>query len=102
MKRFLVVFILANCFVFHVFSQTLIEGTVTGVDKKPLEDAHVLIPSKGIATITDSKGMYQLKVNLSGLQTIRVSYSGYKTNEQQISVISGSKNKVVLNLNNLL
>ena len=95
MKRFLVVLLIVNCFVFQGFAQAiLIEGRITGIDSKPLEDAHVSIPAKGIAAITDRNGKYQLKGILSGLQTIRVSYSGYKTNEQQISIIAGQNNSV--------
>ncbi|MCX6239963.1 MAG: TonB-dependent receptor [Bacteroidia bacterium] len=95
MKRFLIVFIISYCFVVQGFSQTvLIEGSVTGMDKKPMEDAYVSIPAKGISTITDRNGKYQITGNFSGNLTIRVSYSGYKTNEQQISVVAGQKNKV--------
>lgn len=93
MKRFLVIFIIVNCFIFHGFAQaTLIEGSVTGNDSKPLEDAYVSIPAKGISAITDRNGKYQITGNFSGNITIRVSYSGFKTNEQQISVVAGQKN----------
>jgi outer membrane receptor for ferrienterochelin and colicins len=95
MKRFFVVLYIVNCIVFQGFAQsTLIAGGVSGIDGKPLEGAYVSIPAKGIFAISDSKGKYQLKGNLSGSQTIRASYSGYKTNEKQISIVAGQNNSV--------
>ena len=95
MKIFLIVILIVNCFVLKGYAQTtLIVGSVSGIDGKPLEDAHVSVPAKGIAALTDRDGKYQIKGNLSGNQTIRVSYSGYKTNEQQIIIISGQQNSV--------
>jgi len=95
MKRFLIVILIVNCFAFQSFAQTtLIEGSVKSTDSKPLEDAHVSIVAKGISAIVDRNGKYQLKGNLSGLQTIRVSYSGYKTNEQQITIVAGQKDSL--------
>ena len=95
MKRFLIVLIVMYCLVLQGFAQaTIIEGIVTGVDGKPLEDSYVTIPAKNITTLTDRNGKFQLKGNLTGIQTIRVSYSGYKTNEKQILLIEGQKNSV--------
>jgi len=95
MKRFLIILIIMNCFVLQGFSQaTIIEGIVTDVDGKPLEDSYVTIPAKNITTLTGRNGKFQLTGKLTGIQTIRVSYSGYKTNEKQISVIEGQKNSV--------
>ncbi len=93
MKRILIVFLIVNCIVFQGFTQTIsIEGTVKGVNGKPLEDSHVSIPAKGISTVTDQNGMYQLTGKISGLLTIRASFTGYKTQELQISVVAGQKN----------
>jgi len=93
MKRFLIVLLIVNCFVFQGFAQTtLIIGSVTGFDGKPLEGAHVTIPAKGMGAVTDRSGKYKLTGNLSGNQTLRVSYSGCKTNEQQISIVAGQQN----------
>jgi outer membrane receptor for ferrienterochelin and colicins len=90
MKRFIVVALVLNSFVFQALAQTsIIQGSVTGIDKKPIEYATVSIPTKGIGTYTDQNGKFTLKCNLSGEQTIRVSYSGYKTNEQQVSIVPG-------------
>jgi len=95
MKRFLIVLIVMYCLVLQGFAQaTIIEGIVTGVDGKPLEDSYVTIPAKNITTLTDRNGKFQLKGILTGVQTIRVSYSGYKTNEKQILLIEGQKNSV--------
>ena len=95
MKSILFVLLLVNCLVFQSFGQAvLIQGTVIGDDSKPLEDAHVIILAKGVSGITDKNGKFQLSGNLSGLQTIVVSYAGYKTNEQQITAIAGQNNNI--------
>lgn len=95
MKRFLVVLLIVNYFVIQGFAQAIIiEGSVTGVDGNPLEDSYVSIPAKGIASLTDRNGKFQLKGKLTGLQTIRVSYSGYKTNEKQVSIVDGQNNNI--------
>jgi len=95
MKRFLTAFIILNCFVFQGFAQTtLIEGKVSGIDNESLEDAYVFLPAKNISTITDRNGKFQLKGKLSGLQTIKVSYAGYKTTELQITVVADKVNHV--------
>ncbi len=95
MKRFLIVLIVMNCFVLQGFSQaTIIEGIVTGVDGKPLPDSYVTISAKNITALTDKNGKFQLTGKFTGIQTIRVSYSGYKTNEKQITIIEGQKNSV--------
>jgi len=81
--------------VFHVFGQnTIIEGIVKGKDGQPIEDAYVSVTSKGISTLTNVKGIYLLTGKISGLQTISVSYAGFKTNEQKVSLIPGQKNVV--------
>jgi len=95
MKRFFTVLIILNYFALQGFAQSaLIEGRVLGIDSLPLEDATITIPSKNISAITDRNGRYQLSGKLSGLQSIRVSYSGYKTDEQQITVSANEKNQL--------
>jgi len=73
---------------------THIEGFVTGTDNEPLEEAYVFFPVKNIYAVTDRNGKYQLSGEIAGLQTIKVSYSGYKTNEQQITVMAGKTNRI--------
>ncbi len=73
---------------------TLIEGTVKGADGKPLEDSYVSISAKRITALTDRDGKFRLTGKLTGLQTIRASYSGYKTSEKEITIVEGQKNSV--------
>jgi len=88
-----------NCCIFQGSAQTvMIQGSVTGFERKPLEGAYVSIPAKGIISITDRNGKYQLNGIISGLQTIRVSYSGYKTNEKQILIETGKINSADFSL----
>lgn len=82
MKRFLLVLVIVNFFAIGCFAQTtLIEGRVAGGDGKPLPDAYVSIPFKGLTALTDRNGKFQVSGKLEGSITIRISYSGYKTNE---------------------
>jgi len=96
MKRFFVLLIIVNCFVIQGFAQQaiFIEGSVTGVDGKPLADSYVSIPGKGITGLTDRNGKFKLTGKLTGPNTVRVSYSGYKTIEKQITILSGQTNNV--------
>lgn len=95
MKRILILLLVVNCFIIQGLAQAVfIDGSVTGVDGKPLEDAYVSISAKGIAALTDRKGKFQLKGKLEGSQTVSASYSGYKTVEKQISIVAGQKNSV--------
>lgn len=95
MKRIFIILLIVILFVIQGYAQTfLVEGTVTGIDGKPLEDSHVSIPAKGIAVLTDQNGKFKLTGKIAGLQTIRVSYSGYKTNEKQMSIVEGQKNSI--------
>jgi outer membrane receptor for ferrienterochelin and colicins len=109
MKKFLLVLLMVNCYAFQVFAQSaVIAGVVSGIDGKPIEDSYVSIPSKNISTVTDRNGKYVLKGNFSGQQTIRVSYSGYKTNEKQFLVVAGTNSidfvleQAVIDLNGIV
>ena len=109
MKRFLIVLYIVLAFVSQGFSQsTLIEGIVKGMDNLPLEDAHVVLSPKGLSAKTDKNGKYQLKGIVSGVQTIRVSYSGYKTIEQSVNLNSQKTNldftleQAVIDLNEIV
>jgi outer membrane receptor for ferrienterochelin and colicins len=93
MNKFIVVLFLVNWSVILTFGQTtVIEGSIKGTDGHPLEGSHVSIAPKGISDVADLNGNYRLTGKMAGLQTIRVSYAGYKTSEIQLSVVAGQQN----------
>lgn len=95
MKRFFLILLIFNWSVIQGFGQTiLIEGSVKGKDGQPIEDAYVTLAAKNISALTDISGKYRLNGNVSGTQTIRVSYAGFKTVEKQITLNAGQTNLV--------
>ncbi len=95
MKRLFFILLIFNWSVIQGSGQTiLIEGSVKGKDGHPIEDAHVTLIAKNISALTDISGKYRLNGKVSGIQTIRVSYAGYKTVEKQITVNVNQKNLV--------
>jgi outer membrane receptor for ferrienterochelin and colicins len=95
MKRLILILLLINYFVILGSGQiTQIEGSIQGVNGQPIEGSHISIPGTGSSSVSDVNGKYQLSGKISGFQTIRVSYAGFKTNEKQISVVPSQKNLV--------
>jgi outer membrane receptor for ferrienterochelin and colicins len=95
MKRLFFILLLINYFVIQGSGQiTQIEGSVKGIDGQPIEGSYVSIPATGSSAVSDVNGQYHLTGKITGFQTIRVSYAGFKTNEKQISVVPNQKNLV--------
>ena len=70
-----------------VFSQLTINGTVSdGSLNKPLPNATVVIENTYTATVTNSEGKFELKNLKEGNYQIRISYLGYETNVQKITL----------------
>ncbi|MEM6347534.1 MAG: TonB-dependent receptor [Bacteroidota bacterium] len=66
-------------------AQGTISGKVTDVDNDVLVGATVLLEGTGKGTLTDGEGMYSLSVP-AGEYTVRVSYQGYASQTQTLSV----------------
>jgi TonB-dependent SusC/RagA subfamily outer membrane receptor len=67
-----------------------IEGTVTDAsDGSSLPGATVQVPEEGIGTATDSQGQYALEDVPAGTHVLRVSFVGYETLTQEVSVEAG-------------
>ncbi|MCU0443861.1 MAG: TonB-dependent receptor [Microscillaceae bacterium] len=74
-----------------VWAQT---GTIKGkvldsTNDEPLPGANVLIKGTSKGTATDLSGEFQLNLVSQGMQTVIVSYLGYKEMETQVEVIAG-------------
>lgn len=61
-----------------------IKGSVMDVDKTPLSGVNIIVKNTKNGTLTDEKGSFEIK-NISGEQTIVISYMGYKTKEVLIT-----------------
>lgn len=71
-------------------AQGIIKGKVGDVSGEPLPGANVFVKGTTIGTITDFDGNYTLTGVPSGKQTIGVSFMGYETLEETMSVSDGA------------
>jgi outer membrane receptor for ferrienterochelin and colicins len=86
-----VINILYMCFVAQMASAQI--GAITGTISagiKPLRGVSVYIPEKQIGTKTDKDGNYVIKDIQGGNYTVKVSYIGYRTIEENIEVKAGA------------
>jgi TonB-dependent SusC/RagA subfamily outer membrane receptor len=73
-----------------LFSQGTVLGTIT--DQKsgePLAGANILIEGLGIGTTSEIDGSFEVANVSEGIQSVVVSYIGYKSMTQSVSVVSG-------------
>jgi len=68
--------------------QGSIQGTVTDSDNNPLPGANVILTGQQIGTSTDVDGEYTLRAP-AGTYTLQVSFLGFQTNRQSITVQAG-------------
>ncbi|HMB61629.1 MAG TPA: TonB-dependent receptor [Eudoraea sp.] len=81
---------------FFAYSQNYITGTITEVDgNTPLEQVSVYIPQLEKGAVTDALGMYRINNLPSGTFKIVISFIGYQTFSQTISL---EKNEIVLDV----
>ncbi|REG89656.1 TonB-dependent receptor [Winogradskyella sediminis] len=71
--------------VFTAFSQTEISGTVKDTSGNPIMGVNVIIKGSTSGTVSDFDGNFNFTTDLSGEQTLQVSYIGFETFEQQIN-----------------
>ena len=82
-------FLLLLCF-FTQAQEGEISGKVVADSGTPLMGAAVVIQSKNIGTTTDLDGYYRLANLDTGSYTVTVSYMGYISQDQEITVNSGA------------
>ncbi|WP_411031623.1 TonB-dependent receptor domain-containing protein [Spongiimicrobium sp. 3-5] len=69
-----------------VFAQTDISGNVKDLSGVPVAGANVIIVGSTSGTITDFDGNYSFTTDLEGSQTISISFLGYATFDQNITL----------------
>ncbi|WP_299097251.1 TonB-dependent receptor [uncultured Winogradskyella sp.] len=84
MKKLLLSILLAFS-VFSLFSQTEVKGKVLDESGVAIAGANVLIKGSASGSISDFDGNFNFTTNLSGEQTIQVSYVGFTTFEKVIN-----------------
>ena len=73
-----------------LFSQGTVLGTVTDQRRgEPLPGANILIEGVGIGTTSEIDGSFEIVNVPEGSQSVVVSYIGYNSMTQNISVLSG-------------
>ncbi len=78
------------CLISISFSQTTtLKGKITDGNGFALPGATIQALPSGKAVVTDFNGFYTI-VGIDGEQTIKVSYIGFETVEQVISILEGS------------
>jgi outer membrane receptor for ferrienterochelin and colicins len=76
-----------------IFSQSVkLSGHVTGSDTTIVAGATISIPGTTFGTITDKNGYYNINKLSPGNYTIRASFVGYETQEQDIELKNGQSN----------
>lgn len=71
-----------------MFSQTEISGTVKDNSGVPIIGANILILESTSGATSDFDGNFSFSTDLSGTQTIQLSYLGYETQEQSVNLDS--------------
>ncbi|MEM8906854.1 MAG: carboxypeptidase-like regulatory domain-containing protein, partial [Bacteroidota bacterium] len=87
--RFLSAIVLLVFSTAWAFGQATISGTISDNDGAPLIGANIYIAEIDRGTITDVEGKYRLEVP-DGTYTLTVSYLGYQTLNQDITVAGGA------------
>lgn len=85
MKKLLLTIMSVFCF-YMSFSQTEIKGTIIDEAGVPVTGANVLIKGSASGTTTDFDGNFSFTTNLEGEQVLQVSFIGYETYEQSVSL----------------
>ncbi|MEP5255794.1 TonB-dependent receptor domain-containing protein [Winogradskyella rapida] len=83
MKTSLLAFALFLC-AFTAFSQTEITGKITDASGMPIMGANVIIKGSTSGAISDFDGKFAFTTNVSGAQTLQISYVGFQTFEKSI------------------
>lgn len=96
MKKITTILILCCSLIITVNGQQIVKGYVLDNDKNALIGATVVVKDTGAGTITDVNGNFQLSVP-EGNNTLSISYTGYTT--QEVEITGGNKMEIVLQQN---
>lgn len=90
------IFLLCVLISANSFAQTTVKGTVTS-DGVPLQLANVVLKKTKVSTITKADGSYQFNTIPLGNYEVIASYTGFKSQSQDIVITDSSE--VILNFN---
>ncbi|WP_142784229.1 TonB-dependent receptor domain-containing protein [Changchengzhania lutea] len=68
------------------FSQTDISGTVKDKAGVPITGANLLVVGSTSGATSDFDGNFSFSTNLTGVQTVKISYLGYETQEKTVTL----------------
>lgn len=72
------------------FAQTSLKGTITA-DGMPLPQANILIKKASKSIVTDTNGNYYIKDLIAGDYEIAVSYTGFRTEKRNFTLIDSTE-----------
>ncbi|MFI1772954.1 TonB-dependent receptor domain-containing protein [Thalassobellus citreus] len=75
-----------------MFSQTKISGTINDKSGVPITGANILILESTSGTTSDFDGKFSFTTNVTGTQTLQITYLGYLTQEKSINLDSSPVN----------
>jgi len=90
MKKLLFLITLISSLVIHAQDSGSVTGTITEASGMPLAGAAVYIKSLDKGSVTDFDGNFTIEDVVEGTHTVSISYIGFETLEQSISVTAGS------------
>ncbi|WP_431167288.1 TonB-dependent siderophore receptor [Tenacibaculum halocynthiae] len=101
----LILFAITFCVYQIAHSQSKISGVLIDANKQPIYGATVIVSKNNNKTHTasDLDGKFHLETKKDGLHTIQISYVGYKTYQQEITIASKQNydlGKITLALSN--
>ena len=74
--------------ILSISSFAQLKGTVTDSKGNPIPFANIYVKDTYISTSTNDKGNYTLNIKATGNYTVLYQYLGYKTNKQEVLVLS--------------
>ncbi len=91
---------LLSLFTVSAWAQGTIRGTITDQEGTPVVGASILIKGTTSGVLSDGTGTFSLTRVPVGEQTLVISYYGYETQEQQISVQAEQTSQITVGLVN--
>ncbi len=86
LKRIIVFFAIITPLLAHTQNLTLKGRVIDNSTNTPLTGAHVLVLGTTLGTATDADGQFEIKNLAPGDKTLRISFSGYATNEIKLTI----------------
>jgi outer membrane receptor protein involved in Fe transport len=95
MKKFTLSIYIGLC-AYVSIAQSSLQGVVTDEENAPLTGAHVLVKETGAGQITDANGKFQVANLKPGIYTVVLSFIGYETKNEIITVEGATRISIAL------